>query len=459
MKRTGTKMRAGCENFAGLTAVFLLLAALWGCKEDKNKAEDGGVKGDGGTDSDTGSESDTGDGETPPNLPELCTVTYAQNPLLPQDPISGDGDGRSPDVGFSGSAIVAWAYDERGTDPDWDIQVAPYRPDADAGVVDDPVEPAPSPKIGTDPRLAARQGKFGIVWLDGRWDPKCDPTNSDNCVEEVAFIQIDNTGNPLMSEPLRVSLQSMLSGRPSVAATSSGYDVAWIEGPGDGKQVVAAAVSDDGKLGQQYQISTGSEVYPDQRPQIAAVGDTVVAVWLSSDQRRLMSRVFKAGAAPQAEEKVIDEGHSCLSPSLAAGQDGFVVSWAAEYDSGYEIFTAKLDSNGNFSGQINRATWTYGDVKYAVLAAHGSDYALAWLSSKSSGEKSCAVATCNPQVFATSLDSNGEVSGKPVKLTDNPNSCNEVSIAWDGSEWTAIWELRGDMRQRIYLGRMKCEIK
>jgi hypothetical protein len=123
----------------------------------------------------------------------------------------------------------------------------------------------------------------------------------------------------------------------------------------------------------------------------------------------------------------------------------------------FEIYTRKLDGTGTPAGDAHRATWTTRDADGPVSAWNGSSFALLYVSPEANGTGTCTHDSCRAQAFFAPLDADGVVAGKELMLSDNPNTCREADLVWDGSGWFAVWELRQDMRQQVYYGRTTCE--
>jgi len=67
------------------------------------------------------------------------------------------------------------------------------------------------------------------------------------------------------------------------------------------------------------------------------------------------------------------------------------------------------------------------------------------------------MSSCQRQVFATALAADGSPRSTAVLLSDDPNRCRDIDISWDGSGWTAVWELWRNLRYQVFWGRMVCD--
>jgi hypothetical protein len=461
-----------------LRTVLMLLFAiiLWiGCgTSTSSETSDSGVDGSSDTDVDPDNPDEN---DMPIDLPALCQADIVQASASEKDDYVGDskGDGRFPDIGFGDSALMTWAY--RGPEElaVWEIQTTPYDPtqpiDPDAGVGNGQLGPAQNPfdpgPVAIKPAVAGRGDQFGVVWLDGQWDSECDQTDIDNCDMEVTFARVNAAGELIAgSDVLQVTNTPVtkILDRPDIAATASGYIIVWLEMDDNGTRVIATALDEKGQpLGTPNIISIKNNVETQAMPAVAAVGNTAVAVWGVTNQKQILARVLNEMAEPQTGiPTVLDEGILCINPRIVAGTSDFLVSWSKMRGVDQEVFTRKLDSTGTPIGEPLRITWTPQNVQDSVPAWDGTTYALAWLSAYSNGADECTVESCDIEVFTTLLDPNGALASEPVRLSNDPNSCQDMDVSWDGSGFTAVWTLpRGlqieDFRFQVFYGRMTCD--
>ena len=189
---------------------------------------------------------------------------------------------------------------------------------------------------------------------------------------------------------------------------------------------------------------------------IAAVGTTAVAVWLATGQQEVMARKLNLDATTSGGAFAIDDGLSVIGPAIVAGSGDFLVSWSRRTVDDFEVYTRILDEAGSPQGDMNRATWTVDDIVGSRPAWSGSSFALLWLSNRDNGAQECYDPACENQVFVAELDEYGAPRTAAVQFSTNPNPCAFPALSWDGIGWTALWELRQNMRQQIVRGRMTC---
>ncbi|MDJ0762945.1 MAG: hypothetical protein QNJ97_08155 [Myxococcota bacterium] len=462
-----------------LRVVGIALVVAWvGCSDD-NGADTQSTESDtanntdmdtgtSDTDGDTDTDSDTGENETPPELPSLCTLVVGQSPASEEDDWVSDDDGnaRYPDIAFNGNTMLVWGYFSAEDDAAWEIQTAPYDPEPDGGLpgIDGGqpgpvVEPAVKGPIAQFPAMVPQGEAFGIAWLDGRWDPSpaCQEDSND-CDPEIAFMRVDTAGQPIDSPvPVQVTYDAVVSSRPGIAATDSGYIVVWIEREETKASLIGVPLDPLGNPGMPQQISSDEGVDINTPAAVAARGDVVVVTWLPPNQRSVILRTLNGNAEPVGAPIVIDEGDQCSAPQVAAGSSDFMVSWSKQAYLDFEVYTRRLSGSGVPFDAVNRVSWTTSNVYDPSLAWNGTSYAIAWLSPHANGDQECAVSSCDQQVFASILDAEGAITSVPVQISEDPNPANHLAFSWDGSGWTALWELPRNYRYQIFYGRMVCE--
>ncbi len=437
-----------------LLLVVLLIAS--GCAKDKGPDPwiDSGIDSgtDTDTDTDTDSDSDTGEDETPPDLPSDCSATSV-NILT-----SGTGDGRTPSIAHDIETLMTWAYDDSGVavPANWLIQMATFVPDGGVSVQ----EPMSTTIIARKPDMASRANTFGVVWLDSRWDTSCTAALQNDCNLDIAFMRFDPAGIPDDTTPFRITEAAGLKTRPAIVGTDDGWLVAWLQPDtiDDGTMMAVAlpATGDPGgSVPTPIQVSQTEDV---ALPgiSIAAVGTTAVVVWLATGQQEIIARKLNLDATTSGDAFAIDEGLSVIGPAIVAGSDDFLVSWSRRTVDDFEVYTRMLDAAGSPTGDMNRATWTVDDIMGSRPAWNGSSFALLWLSNRDNGAENCYDPACENQVFVAELDEHGTPRTAAVQLSTNPNPCGFPALSWDGLGWTALWELRQNMRQQIVRGQMTC---
>jgi hypothetical protein len=444
------------RTIGSTSALALAWVLAWGCSPgdpafDVGDDTDTGTDGD--TDADTDADTDTGEDDIPPDLPASCTADTVNLA------VSGAGDGRWPTVAAGAAGVLlAWAYDEQQGQADWDLQISSHQSGIPP-VVGTPQEPIAPATRSEKPALAARGEVFGLAWLDTRWDEDCQAANQDACQREVAFIELTAAGQPAdAAEPTRLTAGQNPDGWPVIAATASGWIVAWAQNQGSvSSSIKALAIDGAGLPGAVHAISDDGAAAPGQRPALAAAGDQALIAWQTAGQTTVFARAIGADGTPQGEPLAVADGSLAGRPALAAGDDGFLLTYARSKGAGFEVRSRRLDATGVSSGDEQRVTWTLNDTTAATPAWSGSQWAVAWLSERANGTSECQVASCQPQVFVTALDADGAPRAREVALSDDQNFAGEFELAWDGMGWLTVFELWRNLRKQIHWGHAFCD--
>ena len=470
------------HNLATLFMLAILL--LTGCKNDTDTGSpsqdpDAGtdLTGDSSSTSDSesqsestldsSSEDDSETEHTPPDLPNTCHLDRGQTAASEKDDWSSDtkGDGRSPEIVHGSQTLMIWRYLSVAEDAAWEIQVAPFDPEPDGGLPGpDPGPPGPvvtpaSPgPLSLYPKAAANDAVFGVTWQDGRWDLTCEADTFTKCGREIAFLTVDSVGLPLGgSVPLQITMGGNIATGPAIAGTNKGYIVVWAEKTQSAATVMAISIAKNGTLGTPKQISVEDGADHKRRAEVAAIGNVAVVVWGTNGQSEILARTLDENAEPQGDINVVYDAGGCLLPNIAAGSSSFLVSWGQSTPSDYEIFLRKLDKNGIPIDAERQATWSLSDNISSAMAWNGDTFAMAWQSTKNNGTEDCLVDSCNNQILAALFDENGDIQSAPVRLSNDPNPVGDFDVAWDGSGWTALYELPRFERRQIFYGRMVCD--
>jgi len=369
---------------------------------------------------------------------------------------SGEGDARFPSVSHSTSSLASWLYDpeETGQPEQWRLQIGVYDPAASALTMMEPFTAVPSAESLA---MATSASAFGAVWLDSRWDTACDPDAPDECSVDLAFASFDAAAEPAAAEPQRVTTTGVFRSDLSIAATPTGWLVAWMAVESDSLSAFAAAIDAAGTIGTAHVISDDQPFFADSSDvSLAATSTTAVAVW-SADLASVVAQVTGLDGTPTGDPITIDEDVPCAMPRIEASENGFLVTWSRKTYEDYEVYSQLLDANGAPTGSKNRLTWTTTDARGAIPAWNGSTYGVVWESDRANGSSSCVESNCRNQLFGSVLDAQGQLASEPILLSNNANDSSNAALAWDGAGWSALWEVRRELRQEVYRGRFICE--
>ena len=221
---------------------------------------------------------------------------------------------------------------------------------------------------------------------------------------------------------------------------------------------MAVSLTADGVPGTPQIISGDALVSANSADVALAAGDEVaVAVWRDDDLTTILAQPLSFDGAPVGDPAILDQGVLTRPPGIAAGGGGFLVTWSRRTVEDFEVFSRLLTGTGAPEGEGRRLTWTISDETGAVPAWNGTTWGVAWFGNRANGTEECVDTNCEDQAFASVLDADGEMASVPVILSDNANPSSNGDLAWDGSAWTMVFEVRRDWRQQVYRGRMVCE--
>lgn len=448
-------------NMGKIGVVFLLMVvSMAGCsKSDESDVDTESESSEPlDTESETESESeseDTGESEIPPDIPALCSGEIVHQEA------SGSGNSRIPAVANIGdNSLIAWGRDsQEGSAQEWAIQVAPWT----AGdTVIDPLDPLAPGVISNRPALASNEQVFGMVWLEGRteWDPSCLADAPLDCQQSLVFMTFDEAALPEDAMPVQIVEPFRPAGPPALVSTASGWMAFWQIADGTGATIWAVPLDENGDPGEMVQISQTEAANPPAYLSAAAIGDKVIVMWLTADQQVIEYQMMNDSGTLDGETRVLEEGISLFGPHVVAGDGEFMVSYARTPYEDSEIFTVKIDMDGEPIGDLHRITWTTRRVTRSHLSySDTAGYGITWVSSQVNGSEECIDEECDNKTFASVLDSSGALASEPVFLTvgnEDMNPESNMVITFDGQNWLVLWETRRNLRQQIHYGVMSC---
>ena len=453
---------------------LLCTAIFYGCGDSSSHRE-----------VDTGTEEAQSD--PVPSDPDSETETETSIPVYPElcavqtEKVAGVETGRFPLGGGPGSAeslslsvesdsgrgLFAYNYIDADL-TSWEIRTATYQTSPGADDAGDTVvrevgelsSPAPGGAGSRMVSTAAGPDGFLLVWYDGRYNDACTPDTINSCRLDAVAVLTDVDGAPL-DEPIILSDEALGRpvGAPATAALPDGYLAVWQTRLNSETLLAAVRLDEFGRPVKEAFLLEGISV-DTISPPVIAVGKAVsVVVYTEKDQLGAAALVWPHGEETPEEESVRlnDATVSGYKPSAAATGNGFLTVWAGVFaDGGTEVAARLLDADGAFDGEIRRLTWA-SSVNSISAAASDEGYAVAFTSAGLDGAPSCAVDSCNDQVFVTLIDPDGTVRSNPVQITADPNRSTAVRLAWDGLGWTAVWQTWGKERWRPFYGQVTCE--
>ncbi|MCU0662402.1 MAG: hypothetical protein MUC50_08780 [Myxococcota bacterium] len=445
--------------------LIVILFDPWGCSNGSKTADTVSETTETATvDTMSDTESLTEEDETPPELPSLCSLvlegTSASEPVGRAN--STKGDARWPTLAMSGEeGFFVMGYKDGEEPRDWDVRIAPYDCAVHGTPLPAPLSPSEPLAKGTSSRfpaaVATAEG-YTVVFEDTRWDHDCDAKDLANCRSDLGMIALDPTGEPVAGDdPVRLTADSAVATRPSIAATSTGTLVAWLEAAQDGAgNALVLPVDSKGNPGSALSLTPKEDADGESRVQLASSKEQALVVFGLADPERIGAVLLSANGTAPGDLLVLDEGGSCRNPAVVATQDGYLVLWRRQITNDYEIFARSVSQTGELR-PIERISYTTTDVRAPFVAWNGTSALGVWTSDRLSGAKACLQTSCAPQVLAAVLQPSGALASTEIAVSNDVNEQTSPTAAWDGSGWLIAWEGRRNLRQEVFYARIDCD--
>ena len=144
--------------------------------------------------------------------------------------------------------------------------------------------------------------------------------------------------------------------------------------------------------------------------------------------------------------KVSSDSGASHAASVAWTGTEYGVAWHdnRQGDGNWEIYFARLDSNGQRVDPEVRITDAEGVSAYPSLVWTGTEYGLAWRDERDG----------DPEIYFTRLTSNGLGLAPARRLTDAAGLSGWPSLAWNGEEFGVAWYDERDGNREIYFNRL-----
>ena len=262
-------------------------------------------------------------------------------------------------------------------------------------VVDD-VLLSPGIPYVVDPSLAWTGTEYGIVWRDQR-----------NGNKDIYFTRISQIGTKQGAD-VRITNSTFSSETPHLVWTGTEYGLAWYDYRDGNYEIYFARIS-----------STGQKLaIPDPEPD--GVNDDYV--------------------------RITNDPSNSSQPSLVWTGAQYGISWIDDRDGDFEIYFARLSSEGVKQG---------GDVLITNDASHswwpsivwtGTEYGLAWYDYRNGS---------NSEIYFARINSNGVKQGSDVRVTNDLTGGSRFpSLIWTGTEYGLTWIDGRDGCDRVFFARL-----
>lgn len=289
------------------------------------------------------------------------------------------------------------------------------------------------------PDVAGWKGRFLVVWEDRR--------DGDPDIYGQLF-DVDS----LVGENFRLNTAPRLSQRyPQVASSGEGaFLVVWRDYRKGPAHIFGQLVEEDGDiLGGNFWVdddSLGSVAY-----YTSVSGDGIgrfVVAWEGwmKDNYDIFARRYDSTGAQLDDILVVTKDPSEQSlPSVGAGPDGFLLSWADKREGNYDIYAQRFDQEGNPMGQNFRANDDQGEACQLYQAAAWGErgFCICWRDMRDGWA----------QIYAQAYDSAGQPEGENFKPAGEVWGAHQLSssLASEPAGSTlVVWEDYREGRVKIY---------
>lgn len=359
---------------------------------------------------------------------------------------TNSGNQTVPAVASSSSgALVVWTDPRNSANTDNDIFGARV---TTAGVLQETngVAVSRSGAAQSSPAVAFNGTNYLVVWQDER--------NFTTNSTDILGTRVTAAGAIADVAGIKICTLTTAQRNPSVAASGGGFLVAWEDSRNflaTGIDIYGARVTGAGTVADPAGLALSTATGDQTLPSAAGNPNTFLVAW--ADERNgqpeiFGTRVSQAGTISNPGGLVISStGVAETRPALGATSNGFLVVW--ENSGNNDILGARVTSAGvvsDPSGSPIQITST-GSGSFPVVAGHGTNYLVAWVDDRSSGDTGL-------DIYAARVAGNGMVpdfDGFPV--CTSPTSQFNPAVAAGPNEYLLVWEDRGSGNQ-LYSARV-----
>jgi len=290
---------------------------------------------------------------------------------------------------------------------------------AGLGIVGD-VRVTEAPRGPENPAVIWTGTEYGVVWHDWR---------DENF--EIYFTRLDSLGRKLVWD-VRITDDPANSRDPSLVWTGTEFGTAWADDRDGSFEIYFARISSSGvKQGQDVRVtSEGSSGYPS----LVWTGTEYGVAWVDArdgDPEIYFARISASGVKQGGDVRITETSGDTRSPSLAWAGSEYGVAWMNGHNKPWDIYFARLNSNGVKQGLDVQITDASGSgAKNPSLIWTAAEYGLAW--SEGGYEQH--------EIYFTRISSSGVKQGNSLSITNNSWDSRDPSLAWTGSEYGVAWE-------------------
>jgi hypothetical protein len=330
----------------------------------------------------------------------------------------------------AGEMMVVW-YDQRNS---WGCQVFGRLFDASGNPVgDDFMVNDFTGKDAYEPSIAVCGNSFVVTWYDHR-----NGNDYDIYAQRYGSTGSALGGNFLVNDDGGIDNQDY----PCVAANDSGFVITWEDfRSGSSWEIYAQRYDASGlPLGGNFLVNddaTNSEQY---FPSVAASDNGFVITWddnRNADWHIYAQRYDQAGLALGGNFKVSDDWSDKAScPSVAANGSGFMIAWFDNRRGHWDIFAQRFNADGDTMGGnfwVNDDDTGYDQYLWGAsnVAANDSGFVITWYDNRSGNYY---------DAYAQRYDATGLAVGGNFIVNDTASIyCYSPGIAANDSGFAVVW--------------------
>ncbi|HAM72060.1 MAG TPA: hypothetical protein DCM86_10495, partial [Verrucomicrobiales bacterium] len=360
-------------------------------------------------------------------LPDSAGILLSRSSA---DPKAGGAPGLqlNPSVAASSDRfLVAW--EDRGKDAEGDISATLVSLE---GVVLQPggIPVCALPALQSGPAVGSDGARFFVVWEDRRGGG-----------QDLYGARIDASGGVLDPGGIPVSLAQINQSRPSVAYGGGSYLVAWDDNrSGLFTDIYAARVTPEGGLLDAAGLLVSSAENQQQLPMLGWNGSVYLAAW--RDFRReggfdiQATRLTTAGSVIDPWGiHVSTRGSFNSYPAIGASGDDFLLAW--EYQApgdDHNVWGRRVSGAGRVldADDLPIAVTDGEQFRTAVQGGGETGWLVAWGDDRADEDF---------DLYAAVVDRAGRIvtPQNGFVLSGNPELQFSVRLAWNGSNYLAVW--------------------
>jgi len=346
-----------------------------------------------------------------------------------------------PSVTFNGTDyLVVWTDDRNGTYPD----IYGARVDPNGTILDTLNIPISlTSGVKGQPAAASNADGFLIAWEDDRDYPAGDVYGS----------RVSSAGVVLDPQGIDVTTAAAFHDNPGVGYSGENTLVAW----GDyrnglySSDIYGARVDAIGNILDSPSFMICTAPFGQYSPSIAYDGTNYCAVWthnIGGAWAVKGTRVSISGIVLDPSFINISSVDNALSPQIASSGDDFLAVWI-DYRDSYtspDIYGARIDTAGNVLDPTGITISTLSGLEYKPSVAFGGPYYLVVWEDMRNGLY---------DIYCARIDSNGilvDPTGIAVAIADSLQ--RNPAIAFDGINYVVVWQDKRNGSYDIYGARV-----